>query len=105
MTLLEAKSGRPVRILEIADAQALRVDNRALADTQSNALGARLRVGPVLVRHQDSEVCLGRELAGRILVEEAPEANLRPGRGGMHGRRAQRDRRRWRFGSKRGGPR
>ncbi len=105
MTLLEAKSGRPVRILEIGDAQA-RAQCIRLGIGEGTVVDAeRLRVGPVLVRHHDSEVCLGRELAGRILVEEAPEANLRPGRGGMNGQGARQERRRWRFGSKRGGPR
>ncbi len=103
MTLLEAKSGRPVRILEIGDAQA-RAQCIRLGIGEGTVVDAeRLRVGPVLLRHHDSEVCLGRELAGRILVEEAPEANLRPGRLESDGRAAAgRERRRWRFGSKHG---
>jgi len=72
MTLLEARRGSRVRILEIPD-------DRARAQCIRFGIGEGtvvdwaepLRVGPVLVRQANQEICLGRNLAGRIMVEEA----------------------------------
>ncbi|MCJ7796712.1 MAG: ferrous iron transport protein A [Thermoleophilia bacterium] len=72
MTLLEARKGSRVRILEIPD-------DRARAQCIRFGIGEGtvvdwaepLRVGPVVVRQANQEICLGRNLAGRILVEEA----------------------------------
>jgi len=72
MTLLEARKGSRVRILEIPD-------DRARAQCIRFGIGEGtvvdwaepLRVGPVLVRQANQEICLGRNLAARILVEEA----------------------------------
>jgi Fe2+ transport system protein FeoA len=33
-----------------------------------------LPLGPVLVRHCRQEICLGRKLAGRVLIEDAVSA-------------------------------
>ena len=70
MTLLEAERGRPIRIVEIAD-------DRARAQCIRFGIGAgtvvdsaeKLPLGPVLVRHRNQEICLGRKLAPNILVE------------------------------------
>lgn len=73
MTLLQAKRNRPVRILEIPDdrarAQCVRfgIGEGTVVDS-AEALAS----GPVLVRHRNQEICLGRGLACRILVEEDP---------------------------------
>lgn len=72
MTLLETRKGSRVRILEIPD-------DRARAQCIRFGIGEGtvvdwaepLRVGPVLVRQANQEICLGRNLAARILVEEA----------------------------------
>ena len=70
MTLLEAKRGRPVRILKIADdtcrAQCTRF---GIGEGTVIESAETLPLGPVLVRHCHQEVCLGRKLAGSILVE------------------------------------
>lgn len=73
MTLLQAKKGRPVRIIEIPDerarAQCVRfgIGEGTVVDSAET-----LTAGPVLVRHRNQEICLGRNLACRILVEEDP---------------------------------
>jgi Fe2+ transport system protein FeoA len=71
MTLLEARRDRPVRILEIADdssrAQCIRF---GIGEGTIVESAERLLLGPVLVRHHDQEICLGRGLARRILVEQ-----------------------------------
>ena len=72
MTLLDARPGRPIRILEIGD-------DRARAQCVRFGIGEgtvvesaeRIPLGPVLVRHSQQEICMGRRLAGRILIEEA----------------------------------
>jgi Fe2+ transport system protein FeoA len=72
VTLLEARKGSRVRILEIPD-------DRARAQCIRFGIGEGtvvdwaepLRVGPVLVRQANQEICLGRNLAARIVVEEA----------------------------------
>lgn len=72
MTLLEARKGSRVRILEIPD-------DRARAQCIRFGIGEGtvvdwaepLRVGPVLVRQANQEICLGRKLASRILIEHA----------------------------------
>lgn len=72
MTLLEARKGSRVRILEIPD-------DRARAQCIRFGIGEGtvvdwaepLRVGPVLVRQANQEICLGRNLASRILIEQA----------------------------------
>jgi len=80
MTLLEARKGSRIRILEIPDdrarAQCIRfgIGEGAVVDWAEP-----LRVGPVLVRQANQEICLGRNLAARIVVEEAaPSAECGP---------------------------
>lgn len=76
MTLLQAKRGRPVRIIEIPDerarAQCVRfgIGEGTLVDSAET-----LTAGPVLVRHRNQEICLGRSLACRIIVEEDPRGS------------------------------
>jgi ferrous iron transport protein A len=70
MTLLEAEAGHPIRILEIADdtarAQCIRfgIGEGTIVDSAE-----RIPLGPVLIRHRSQEICLGRKLATRILIE------------------------------------
>lgn len=70
MTLLQAGKGRRVRILEIPDdrarAQCVRfgIGEGTVVDSTET-----LMAGPVLVRHCNQEICLGRKLASSILVE------------------------------------
>jgi len=70
MTLLDAQRNRPIRILEIGDdrarAQCIRfgIGEGTVVDSAE-----KLPLGPVLVRHRNQEICLGRKLAGNILVE------------------------------------
>ena len=70
MTLLDAKRGQSIRILEIADdkarAQCIRF---GIGEGTVVRSAETLPLGPVLVRHSNQEICLGRKLAGRILVE------------------------------------
>ncbi len=71
MTLLEAQRGRPVRILQIADATCRAQCTRfGIGEGTVVDSAETLPLGPVLVRHCNQEVCLGRKLAGRILVEQ-----------------------------------
>lgn len=71
MTLLDAKRGQRVRIIAIGDdawrAQCTRfgIGEGAVVDSAET-----LPLGPVLVRRDHQELCLGRRLAQRILVEE-----------------------------------
>ena len=71
MTLLDAKGGRALRILTIGDdvsrAQCVRfgIGEGTVVDSAE-----KLPLGPVLVRHRDQEICLGRGLARQILVEQ-----------------------------------
>ena len=73
VTLLEARKGSRIRIVEIPD-------DRARAQCICFGIGEGtvvdwtepLTVGPVLVRQANQEICLGRNLAARIVVEEAP---------------------------------
>jgi Fe2+ transport system protein FeoA len=71
MTLLDAKRGRPFRILRIADdtarAQCIRfgIGEGMVVDSAE-----KLPLGPVLVRQRNQEICVGRGLAERISVEE-----------------------------------
>jgi len=70
MTLLDARRGRPIRILKIDD-------DRARAQCVRFGIGEgtviesveTVPLGPVLVRHCRQEICLGRSLARRVLVE------------------------------------
>lgn len=70
MTLLQAGKGRRVRILEIPDdrarAQCVRfgIGEGTVVDSTET-----LMAGPVLLRHCNQEICLGRKLASSILVE------------------------------------
>ncbi len=70
MTLLQAKKGCPVRIIEIPDdrarAQCVRfgIGEGTLVDSAETMMA-----GPVLVRHCNQEICVGRKLASSILVE------------------------------------
>jgi len=70
MTLLDAKRGQSIRILEIADdrvrAQCIRF---GIGEGTVVHSAETLPLGPVLVRHSNQEICLGRKLARRILVE------------------------------------
>jgi Fe2+ transport system protein FeoA len=78
MTLLDVKPGSPVRILQIPDerarAQCIRFGIGEGSLVQS---AEKLPLGPVLVRHCEQEICLGRKLAASILVEQA---SVRAGR-------------------------
>lgn len=70
MTLLEAKRRGPLRIVQIPDertrAQCTRIGMQEGATVDSaEVLGG----GPVLVRRCNQEICVGRRLAGSILVE------------------------------------
>ena len=75
MTLLDARPGRPIRILKIDD-------DRARAQCVRFGIGEgtvvesaeTLPLGPVLVRHCQQEICLGRKLARRVLVESVVDA-------------------------------
>jgi Fe2+ transport system protein FeoA len=70
VTLLDARPGRPIRILKIGD-------DRARAQCVRFGIGVgtvvesaeTLPLGPVLVRHRQQEICLGRKLARRVLIE------------------------------------
>ncbi|MFA4966318.1 MAG: ferrous iron transport protein A [Thermoleophilia bacterium] len=70
MTLLDAKRGLPIRILEIGDpvsrAQCIRfgIGEGTVVDSAET-----IPLGPVLVRHHNQEICLGRGLARKIRVE------------------------------------
>ena len=75
MTLLDARPGRPVRILKIADdrarAQCVRFGIGEGAVVES---AEKLPLGPVLVRHCRQEICMGRKLARRVLIEDVVSA-------------------------------
>ena len=81
MTLLNAQRGNRIRILEIPDdtarAQCIRfgIGEGTVVDSAE-----KLWSGPVLVRHCNQEICLGRKLAARILVEDLAQGE--PGDGG-----------------------
>jgi ferrous iron transport protein A len=70
MNLLDARPGRPIRILKIDDdrarAQCVRfgIGEGTVVDSAE-----KVPLGPVLVRHCQQEICLGRRLARRVLVE------------------------------------
>ncbi len=93
MTLLQAKKGCPVRIIEIPDdrarAQCVRfgIGEGTLVDSAETMMA-----GPVLVRHCNQEICVGRKLASSILVEaDTKDAGTVAGgrrRRGLRGRRA-----------------
>ena len=95
MTLLQARKGRPVRIMEIPDdrarAQCVRfgIGEGTLVDSAET-----LTAGPVLVRHCNQEICVGRKLAGSILVETDPEGSGRRGADKAQAASAGRGRRR-----------
>ena len=80
MTLLQARRGRRVKIVQIPDerarAQCIRfgIGEGTVVDSAEP-----LRCGPVLVRHCNQEVCLGRNLAARIVVEEEDTETQGPG--------------------------
>jgi ferrous iron transport protein A len=73
MTLLDAKPGQPLRILQIPDdrarAQCIRfgIGEGSLVESAQ-----RMPMGPVLVRHCEQEICLGRKLAASIRIEQSP---------------------------------
>jgi Fe2+ transport system protein FeoA len=72
MTLLDARPGRPVRILKIADDQARAQCVRfGIGEGTVVESAEKIPLGPVLVRHCQQEICMGRRLACQILVEEA----------------------------------
>ena len=73
MTLLDAEPGRPIRILSIADDQA-RAQCLRFGIGEGTVVDAteKIPLGPVLLRHRCQEICLGRKLAHRILVEKIP---------------------------------
>jgi Fe2+ transport system protein FeoA len=72
MTLLDARRGRPIRILKIDDDRA-RAQCIRFGIGEGTVVGSAetLPLGPVLVRHCQQEICLGRKLARRILIEDA----------------------------------
>jgi Fe2+ transport system protein FeoA len=75
MTLLEARPGRPVRILKIGDDQARAQCVRfGIGEGTVVESAEKIPLGPVLVRHCQQEICMGRKLACRILIEEAVSA-------------------------------
>jgi Fe2+ transport system protein FeoA len=75
MTLLDARPGRPVRILKIADDQARAQCVRfGIGEGTVVESAEKIPLGPVLVRHCQQEICMGRRLACQILVEEAMSA-------------------------------
>ena len=71
MTLFDVERGRSVRIVQIPDerarAQCIRfgIGEGTVVDSAE-----RLPLGPVLIRHRSQEICLGRNLARRILIED-----------------------------------
>lgn len=73
MTLLDAEPGRPIKILSIADDQARAQCLRFGIGEGTVVDGAeKIPLGPVLLRHRSQEICLGRKLALRILIEKMP---------------------------------
>lgn len=70
MTLLDARPGRPIRILKIDDDQARAQCVRfGIGEGTVVDSAEKVPLGPVLVRHCQQEICLGRRLARRVLVE------------------------------------
>lgn len=97
MTLLQAGKGRRVRILEIPDdrarAQCVRfgIGEGTVVDSTET-----LMAGPVLVRHCNQEICVGRKLASSILVEvDAEGAKKRSSVKNPAGAAGRRTRRHW----------
>ena len=82
MTLLDAKRGRPIKILTIADDQARAQCIRfGIGEGMVVDSAERLPLGPVLVRQRNQEICVGRGLAERIVIEEvAAGGPVRTGR-------------------------
>ena len=78
MTLLDAKPGQAIRILAIADDQ-IRAQCTRFGMGEGAIVDAaeRIPLGPVLVRLRSQEICLGRKLAKRILVEQVPSCDPR----------------------------
>jgi Fe2+ transport system protein FeoA len=75
MTLLDARPGRPIRILEIGDDQARAQCVRfGIGEGTVVESAEKIPLGPVLVHHCQQEICMGRKLARHILVEEAAGA-------------------------------
>jgi Fe2+ transport system protein FeoA len=102
MTLLQAKKGRPVRIIQIPDerarAQCVRfgIGEGTVVDSAET-----LMAGPVLLRHHNQEICVGRRLASSILVEVDPDGTVGRDEGGRGPGRPGRGRRRWRLRGRR----
>ena len=71
MTLLDARPGKPVRILKIDDdrarAQCIRF---GIGEGTVVESAEKLPFGPVLIRHCQQEICMGRRLACRVLIED-----------------------------------
>ena len=75
MTLLDARPGRPVRILKIDDDQARAQCVRfGIGEGTVVDSAEKLPFGPVLVRHCQQEICMGRGLACRVLIEDVVNA-------------------------------
>jgi ferrous iron transport protein A len=74
VTLFDARRGTPVRILSIPDEQSRAQCIRfGIGEGTIVESAERLPLGPVLVRHRHQEICLGRALAARILVEQVAQ--------------------------------
>jgi len=82
VTLLEAKRDCPIRILEIPDdrarAQCIRF---GIGEGSVVESAETLPLGPVLVRHCNQEICLGRNLAARIRIEPQGRCGCPSGKG------------------------
>ena len=97
MTLLQAKRGRPVRIIEIPDERARAQCVRfGIGEGTVVDYAETLMAGPVLLRHHNQEICVGRRLASNILVEVDPDGSVArdDGRSGSGGP-GRGHRRRW----------
>lgn len=70
MTLLDAIRDRPVRVLRIDDAVSRAQCTRfGIGEGAVIESAEKIPLGPVLVRHLNQELCLGRGLARTIVVE------------------------------------
>jgi ferrous iron transport protein A len=71
MTLLDAQPGRPIRIVQIPDARARAQCIRfGIGEGSLVESAHKIPLGPVLVRHCEQEICLGRRLAASIEIEQ-----------------------------------
>jgi len=78
MTLLDARPGRPLRIVDLAGGESVRRRLMALGFHKGDLVeldGKAILRGPLLVRNcsSDTTVALGRGVAQKVLVEPAHE--------------------------------